>query len=171
MKSNRVAEKQLSMKRGAQEKRALFDDLCIIGRPSDVATVRVMYACLRDDVIKLRDAKRGHSAAYKSAYVVGVVDGISDAIAMNKKAAEDRARATAGSGNALVLVNQAIANVQKRTEDAHRWAYQNMNFRAGRASNYGSGDSGAREQGRQDGRRINIGARGQIGQPRKGMIR
>ncbi len=73
----------------------------IIGRPSDVATVRYLYAWLTTEIGRLRDRHPGMGRSWRNSFCLGAVDGISAAM----KAAKAEARSGATS-SALVAVDR-----------------------------------------------------------------
>lgn len=151
----------------------------VVGRPSDVATVRYLYAWLRKEVDRLaaRDA-RGFGATYANNFRNGVVDTIGqrmeaqrketqaatvrEAIEEAKAAAPEAEQAQAGQF-AMIRVNNAIARVEKRGEETQDWIKKNMKLRSGSATR-SRVDSGARQAGRTAGHEVRINSsRGNIG--------
>jgi hypothetical protein len=128
----------------------------LIGRPSDVETVRYLHAYLAGEVTRLANQYRGSGTTWLNNYRLGAVSAISDTFAAQHKAFEAEARAQATPG-ALVLVNQGLAKVAQRMATVEAWQRANFKLhkRGGGRSTY---DSNARAQGKRDGATISINA-------------
>lgn len=75
-----------------------------VGRPSDVAAFRYMYAWLRVEIARLSEGEYGRSA--KNAFRVGAVEGFTMALRRAKEAAEATHGAQHGGSAAMVLVGR-----------------------------------------------------------------
>lgn len=130
--------------------------IAIVGRPSDAETSRYLFAYLAHEVERLCEKDgRGCGRTWRNNYRLGVVDTISQKLhAEHKKFVEEK-RKLAGSTQALVRVNQAIAKVEKRGEDVSAWMKKNLRLYAGSGSS-SRYDGSAREAGRRAGRSIVI---------------
>lgn len=131
----------------------------LVGRPSDVATVRYLYGYCVREIERLTTAQgRGHGRTWYNNYRLGVVDGIAEKLTAMKRdlLGEMREKANRQGGAALVRINTAIEKVEERRASVERWAQQNMNLGRARAS-YSRYDGSARERGRRDGKSINLG--------------
>ena len=146
-------------------------DLMLVGRPSDVAKVRYLYAYLVHEVVRLaaRDCV-GASSAWTRNYQVGVVEAIADQLRAQADATRAAVRREAqGDSRALVKVERAIAVVGKRRDDAEAFADAHHRFGHARGSAM-SYQPGARGAGRAAGREIRLGAaRGALGGGLKGL--
>ena len=141
--------------------------LALIGRASDVETVRYMYQHLSKEVDRLTHREgHGNGKTWCNNFRLGVCDTIGQRMREeHEKTAQDaQAKGFAQSGETgLVLVNKALARVEARKAEVTRWVDQNMKLKAGRTSQY-RGDYGAREAGRAAGREISLGQkRGALG--------
>jgi hypothetical protein len=129
--------------------------LHLVGRPSDVATVRYFFAyCVReiDRLVKLQG--RGHGRTWMNNYRHGVVDAIRIKVRAEKKDLVEEMRSKA-TGMSLVVVNNAIAKVEERAKLSADHATRIHKLRKARSS-YSRLDRSARDKGRQDGRNINL---------------
>ena len=138
--------------------------LNLVGRPSDVAKVRYLFQYLTGEVLRLsrRDCA-GSSGSWTRNYQLGVVDEIATQLRRAREAAQDAfRREAAGETRALVKVDQAIAVVSQRRDDAEAFANELHNFKTAR-STVMSFQPGARAAGRAAGREIKLGgARGAL---------
>lgn len=117
--------------------------LVLIGRPSDVASVRYLFAWLRLEIERLTKrnvAGKGRTAV--ASYRMGCVVGVLSAMRETTKAARQQA-----TGAALVKLDA-------RLDEARAMAPGNMKARALGPLR----DAGAYQQGKADGRRIHTGS-------------
>ena len=143
--------------------------IAVVGRPSDVATVRYFYNWLCREVEQLaqRDGK-GYGATYLNNYRLGVVDTIKQKLEAQhaETVASVKAEATATLGDAtlaLVRVNTAIARIEQRTAEVEDWVKTHLRLGRG-SSSRSSYNPGARAAGRAAGQSISIRRRaGSIG--------
>ena len=144
----------------------------LVGRPSDVATVRYLYQyCVREVERLTKLQGRGHGRTWYNNYRLGCCDAIGNHLRdmrkslyeeLRGKAADtDAATVTAGS-TALVRVNNAIEKVEARQTSTEKWVKDNMNLGT-RSTSYSRHDPGARSKGRADGASINLGSNKGIG--------
>jgi len=143
----------------------------MVGRGSDVATVRYLYAyCVREINRLARALGPGWGRTYTNNYRLGCIDAISDTLqAQRRKLHEEMRAETGGGGVALVRINTAIAKVEQRGRDTQEWVERHMKLGKARASGHRH-DRSARSHGRQDGRSISMasgpglsaGARGRL---------
>lgn len=140
--------------------------LMIVGRPSDVNTVRYLYDYFKLEILRLASENtKGNSETYKNHYRIGVVDAITAKLHEQKQKSYGEARAEhANNPLALVRVNNAIARLEKRTLDVSKFMKEKMNLRGGASSGYNKTETGGRAAGRRDGEGIRMtGARGSLG--------
>lgn len=127
----------------------------IVGRPSDVATVRYMFAWLVGEIARLSAYESGTSA--RNAFRLGAVTGIGNALYVSRKAAEAEHARTHGGAAAIVLVSRADA--------AKAWASSAVGgIGAGRAVS-GPSNRDAFLRGKDAGEKIHVG--GVLPAPRK----
>jgi len=141
--------------------------LCLIGRPSDVQTIRYLYTWLCREVERLaaRDCA-GCGRTYWNNFRIGVVDTVAkklrlqadETLAAVRQEAAVEAATMGGNTMALVLVNNAIVKMEKKALDVDLWAKKNMKLCACRRSK-ASSDPGARARGQVAGHEVNMGAR------------
>jgi hypothetical protein len=137
----------------------------IIGRPSDVGTVRYMYAYLKAEAMRLKKENcAGHSSTYGRQFCLGVVDAIRVKLLQHRAETVKKIKdESAAQGMALVRVNNAVARLDRRMLDVRQWVEGNMKIRkvaGGRTDN----ETGARYRGQIAGQQIRIGgARASIG--------
>lgn len=132
----------------------------IIGRPSDVQTVRYVYAYFRGETMRLcKENCAGNSGTFKEHYRRGVVDAISEKLREQRERTQREVRAE-NSNNplALVRVNNAIARLEKRGDEVQKFMDETMKLGRGRGMGAGHSFAGAsaRQQGYRDGQGIRI---------------
>ena len=144
------------------------DDLNIIGRPSDVGTVRYLYAWAMTEAIKLSIRKgAGCSVVWKRNYMVGFGEGLPAAFKKARESAEAEMRGEATNENALVLVNNAILVIKNKMSKTHEWQREHRPLYQGRGFS-GRHEGAARAEGRRDGAAFNVGGKSKkLGSPRK----
>lgn len=147
--------------------------LYVIGRPSDVQTVRYLYSYLKNEVKRLQSLNcKGNSSTYRYQYGLGVVDTIATKLHEQHQVTQAAVKQEHASNSmALVKVNNAIAKIEARSAAVDKWVEDNMDLRKGRSSgNTGVGGLGARFAGQRDGQSIRIGqASGALGSGRKAL--
>ena len=119
----------------------------IVGRPSDVETVRYFYAWLSVEIERLAQADaRGQGRRFANGFRQGAVDGVMTAMEVSKAAARGAAKA-AGASAAIVLVDarEAEADALMREKNPK---LRTVSF-GGRVQRDGY------ERGQEAGRRIN----------------
>ena len=137
--------------------------IAIVGRPSDVQTVRYFYAWLKQEVERLaqRDC-RGTGRTWANNYRNGVVDTIKIRLKAQRK--ETQATVTKEILDALpaeqrhlalVRVNNAIAKVAEREQQTASWMGANLKLR-NTSSGSSAFDPSARAAGQKAGHEIRI---------------
>ena len=129
----------------------------IAGRADNAATTRYIVGyCIRE-VDRFAALKRGNGASWINNYRLGLVDAISAAVKKERNAARERARAAASDEHALVVVDNAIAKIDKETREVIDWVHSRYNL--GKSSRHRTRHNpGARDAGRRDGAAIYGGA-------------
>ena len=137
----------------------------LAGRPSDVDAVRYLYAYCAKEISRIAKAHgRGNGKTWNNNFKLGCVDAISQAIENEKHAERAQQReAAAKTAGALVLVNNAIAKIDKRVSEAKAVAETKLKFGKGRPGHSYAGDQGARAAGRAAGSSIYPSKRPAIG--------
>lgn len=130
------------------------DKINIVGRPSDVGTVRYLYAmmCVEiDSLTKLHGKGLGH--VWCNSFRIGVVEGMGEKMEMARKEMADRMRADAqaAAGNALIRVNNALLKMEQDRKEVVAYAYKKHNF-VKRGGGGFQNNQTARDFGRQVGR-------------------
>lgn len=130
----------------------------IVGRPSDVATVRYLYAYLMSEIDRLCQASsRGKGRTWANSFRLGAVHEVRKRLSEAKAKARAEARAKLqGDTTALVRLDKALARIDERRNSVDAWMKQNMNLRSASRSSSRT-DYGAWNEGREAGRSINLG--------------
>ena len=135
--------------------------LCLIGRPSDVATVRYLYGwiCRQIDIVT-DGLGLGFSRNFKTNFRLGMVDTIS----IRMKEAAEKAKqefmtekVSQGSTTALMLVNNSLALRKKYLDDAIEYGKQKLHLRASHSRGARFNDAG-RAAGREAGHKVQFNA-------------
>ena len=88
----------------------------IVGRPSDVETVRYLYAYLKAEVAQLTDRDgKGCGRTWRNNYRMGVIDTISRKMREEREKFKQAAQVAAGTTTALMRVNSAPARRPARS--------------------------------------------------------
>lgn len=133
--------------------------LHIIGRPSDVATMRYLYEFLVSEVERLRGLQlAGHGKTWYNNFKMGVVDAIGEKLKESRENAFKDLRENSES-TSLIVINKAIELVKEKDRRLQGWVAQNKRLRSGSGYTMNH-DNQAREAGRKAGRTINMGTRG-----------
>jgi hypothetical protein len=104
--------------------------LKIIGRPSDVQTVRYLFSWLEREVRRItRQECQGHSRRYQIDFRTGVVDTIYRKLTEQRKETFNTVQREAVNPMALIRVQQSIAKIEARGEAVEKWMEQNMKLR------------------------------------------
>lgn len=134
-------------------------DIALVGRPSDAETVRYLYGYLSREVERLATEQgQGMGRTWRNNFRLGVVDTISNKLHEQRRTFESEARslARAESGTALMRVDRALANIDRRGESVKDWMKSNLKLRAGSGS--GSAyNHNARQAGRKAGQSVSVG--------------
>lgn len=95
----------------------------VIGRPSDVQTVRYLYSFFRNQIDALRkEYCVGHSSTFIGEFCTGCVDTLSRKLEEQSKRTSAEARQShSGNALALVRVDKAIARIDKRRADVEEF--------------------------------------------------
>lgn len=136
----------------------------IVGRASDAEAVRYLYAFVVREVdrLTLRDAK-GNGRTWANNFRIGCVETVARALNDQRDATVNAVKkeAEVSGGSAIVLVQNSLARIEKRTEETEAWVKSNLKLRS-RSVRF-SQDAGAREAGRKAGREISLGAKHGLG--------
>jgi hypothetical protein len=140
-------------------------DLRIIGRPSDAATVRYLFSYVIREIERLCKEEAGWRGnpgrVWCNNFKLGAVESVNKRLresAAQARAAmrrEASANDTMGTGSAIVLVNNALAKLDKRTEDVRAFAQAKFKLRSRGTAHFRNDDSG-REAGRRAGAHIEL---------------
>lgn len=150
--------------------------LSLIGRPSDVSTVRYIYGWLVREVDALA-AKNcaGNGRTWTNNYRIGVVETVCNrlreqhAATINAVKTEATAADVLNTGLALVRVNTAIAMIEKRAVEVKQWQKQNFKLTSGGRSSYRA-DFTARQAGARDGYNVRLQpSRGNLGNGQRAL--
>ena len=134
----------------------------IVGRPSDAETIRYLYAYLVNEIERLTKIHaKGNGKSWSHNFRLGIVDEIRDRLAEQREATVEKIKgeivglSPGGTGMALVRVDQALAKMEKRSEEVEQWMEKNMKLRMQYARS--SYNPSARERGREAGKSISLG--------------
>lgn len=100
--------------------------ICLVGRPSDLAIVRFLYSHFHNEIERLcRQHGRGQGRSWANSFRHGAIH----AIGARLQDAQDRARREArdrlqGDTQALVRLDQALANLDARSATVDEWVRQ-----------------------------------------------
>lgn len=145
----------------------------IVGKPSNVQTVRYFYAWYCNEVETISKFwGRGMGMSWNKEFKIGMVQGLQERLdTIKKQTLEDMRYERKDNPNALMIINKAIAKFEQRAQLAKEYAYSKHIFGRSRG-NYSGGRSGsAREEGRAAAGYINLNkSRGGIGGGSKGQI-
>lgn len=156
-----------SRKRGAGGKMTTLE---LIGRPSDVGTVRYLYDYAALEIEGLaKAAGAGLGRTWNSQFKLGAAQAVVSTMEKQRQATLAAVRAeTDGSSTALMRVDQAIAKVERKLEEVNDW--QKLHLKLGKASSFNQArvDMSARQEGYRAGSKIQLSsAKGQIGGAQK----
>lgn len=131
--------------------------LCLIGRPSDVQTVRYLYSWMVREVERLagRDCA-GCGRTYFNNYRLGAVETICNRLyAAATQTVADVKKEAVGE-RALMVVTQSLAVIERHKQEVEDYGTNVLKLRRGSSgrTNY---HSGAREAGRKAGHEVSIG--------------
>jgi hypothetical protein len=131
-----------------QEHRYASVSLRIVGRPSDVASVRYMYSWLVLEIERLAQLHAGNGRTWLNSFRNGAVSGVIGAMQAEQNEVKAAARAS-GASSALAIVDKRGADAAAALAALH------PNLRPGRShrSNY---DGAGYEAGKQAGGRIGL---------------
>ena len=148
--------------------------LHIVGRPSDVETVRYLYGYLSHEVERLTTVNgRGCGRTWKNNYRLGCVDSINNTLyTQHKQFAEAQRGIVAGNSTALMRVNNALAKIERRGGDVQLFMEKKMGFKfKNKPLSQGRSIDKARAAGQRDGKEVKINAaKGGIGSGVKGHL-
>jgi len=132
-------------------------NLCIIGRPSDVAMVKHLYAYLSHEIERLcQKGNNGYGRTWTNSFRLGAVSEVSRRLKLSAEEAQaGRRKALEGNTKALAVLDRALARIDQRADDVEKWAKENMSLRS-RSGSKSRRDHGAYTAGREAGRNINL---------------
>lgn len=125
----------------------------IIGRPSDVALVRPFHAYLAGEIERLASRHcKGNSRTYWNNFRHGAVETIKQRLNASLAATVETVKAEAlasGNANALTIVNNSLALIEKRKQEVADWTRANMSLRnrTARSSYNNAGHAAGRAAG------------------------
>lgn len=152
---------QLAMSIGKQNQVYVWrqgGNLNLVGRPSDVSTVRYFFTFIVREIERIasRDCK-GCGRTYWNNFRLGAVETVTKKLAAQHSRTIEavKTEAIAQGGMALVVVEKNLALMDKRTAEAKEFAHAKHKLKAGSSSQVRY-DTSARNAGRQAGRSINV---------------
>ena len=146
--------------------------IALVGRPSDAAAVRYLYAYLSREVERLCEKDgRGCGRTWRNNYRLGVVDTISRKLREERERFKREAqKAVESNTQALVRMNTALAKVEQRSIATADWVKANLKLRSysGSSAAY---NPNARNVGRKAGESIRVGGQsGRLGAGARGAL-
>lgn len=135
----------------------------LIGRPSDVQTVRYLFGLLEREVRRVtRQECKGHSRKYQVDFRMGVVDTIQRKLEEQRKATFCRVKQEVDNPMALMRVENSIARIEARRLSVDKWVEDNMDLRQSRFRK--QADWNARMHGQEAGHQVRFSqAKGGLG--------
>lgn len=136
--------------------------LCIVGRPSDVASVRYLFAYLSGEIERLCKLQgRGLGRTWANSFRMGAVHTVRKRLreAQQKARQEARAKLKGKGTTALVKLDKALARVDERAKEVEAWMKKNMRLSSARSS-ASRRDWGAYAAGKRAGDSIDLGGSG-----------
>lgn len=139
----------------------------IIGRPSDVQTVRYFFAWLCREIDRLCAAEcKGNGRVFINNWRIGCAETISERLRAQQKTTRQAMIKEIETGSlpleyknqALIRLQSAVSAVDKKLDDVEAWAKANKNLKARGSERKGIGNYEAREQGRQAGYKVRMAA-------------
>jgi len=108
----------------------------LVGRAPDKILVRIIYQYLHDEIVQIGDETLDgrHDQHYRDSFFVGCTNTVRRKLDEARNAARYQARESAGS--ALIRVNDAIARIDERRNDAWRWIAENLKLGQAEAKSY-----------------------------------
>jgi hypothetical protein len=142
--------------------------LQIIGKPSDVESVRYLYGYLVSEIKRLVSIHgKGMGRTWRNNYCLGAAEEVSRRLKEEHEKWRKDVRGTASDGAALMRIDRGLATLDQKQADVTAWQRQNLRLTNRRQSaiNY---DHMARELGRTHGANIRLGgSAGVLGAGRK----
>lgn len=137
----------------------------IIGRPSDVQTVRYFFAWLCREIDRICNAEcKGNGRVFINNWRIGCAETIAMRLKTQQKATRQAMVLEIEAGalpmefkkQALVRLEQAVCAVDKKLDDVEKWAKMNMKLRKHSGGSGGQVHDSAREMGRQAGYKVRM---------------
>ncbi|MBW2560015.1 MAG: DUF2786 domain-containing protein [Deltaproteobacteria bacterium] len=113
------------------------NQLRLIGRPSGAEKVRYLFSYCSKEIDRItRKNTRGEGRTYANNYRIGMVDAIAEAIIKEREGvrAEMRTEAQERGSSALVVVNNAIAVIDRGHEDSRAFGRRKLGLVRGGGS-------------------------------------
>jgi len=138
--------------------------LHIVGRPTDVETVRYIFSYLVNQIEALvAKHGRGMGVTWRNNYCTGAANGVGQRLREEHGAWRKEQRAPfANNPNALMRVDQALERIQQKHQEARDFAYSTLRLRQD-STGKAKFNSGARALGAQHGRNISLGGKAALG--------
>lgn len=115
----------------------------VIGRPSDIATVRYMVAWLTHEIERLARGHKGEGRAWLNSFRHGAVHGVCQAMADERKAVQQEAQ-RAGASAAIVVVNARLDLATEERDRLHPDLKKSHTAGATNAGGYAAGERAGR---------------------------
>jgi len=131
-------------------------NICLIGRPTDMQTVKYLYQmlCLDVDMLAKREGK-GLGKTWANNFRYGVVDAIAEKLKEVKaNVHKEMYQEAVDNCTAMIKIDNAIAVTQRKDREVEDWKNKNMRLRS--TTTYIRSDLGARLAGKEAGKNILI---------------
>lgn len=129
----------------------------VIGRPSDVATVRYIYSWLAREIDRLTQTHcAGNGRTYSNNFRIGAAETIAERIAEQRSQLHQTIRSEATNERALMVVEHSLATLEKRKEQVEAWQQAHFKLVNSGSRRGGRLDSNARAEGRRAGNSISL---------------
>jgi len=102
----------------------------IIGRPSDVQTVRYLFNYLESEVRRITRLEcKGRSRRYQIDFRTGVVDTINHKLQQQRQQTFTEVQSEAPNAMALVRVQTSIVKIEQKVKSVDQWMKDNLKLR------------------------------------------
>lgn len=131
--------------------------LCLVGHPSDVATVRYLFAYLVSEIERLcKERNNGRGRTWANSFRIGAVHTVRKRLQEAKEQARlDARKKLKGNTKALARISKALERVDARAGAVDLWMKDNLEMTTGR-SRASSRDWDAYREGKRAGESIDL---------------
>ena len=124
----------------------------LVGRASNVQTVRYFYAMCLHEIERLTTIKgKGNGLTWRNNFRLGCVDGINKAIAQEREQMEESLRVRYSENSSLIKLNNVLVEMQRESALVKQYTVDTMGIRWATGYEDSSYNDSARAQGREAG--------------------